>query len=156
MIGDFGLSVLQGLNLKQKSSNLSLDLEEQSPKCSDFEINLRQARSLTKNIGTPLYLAPEQEKGENYDEKVDIYALGLILFEMFTKINTEHERLNMFNDIRKNHKIPEALQKNYKFEANLITLMISSNPKDRPSSEQIENCKEFLMWRRDIVEKKSD
>ncbi len=32
--------------------------------------------------GTFLYMSPERVKGEKYDEKSDIFALGIILFEL--------------------------------------------------------------------------
>lgn len=35
-------------------------------------------------IGSPQYISPEQAKGENADVRSDIYALGIVLFEMFT------------------------------------------------------------------------
>ena len=35
-------------------------------------------------MGTPRYAAPEQMLGEPLDETVDIYAFGVLLFEMFT------------------------------------------------------------------------
>ncbi len=59
-------------------------------KIMDFGIALdEEARRLTwaglsSTIGTPDYMAPEQIGGRRGDPRTDIYALGTILYEMFT------------------------------------------------------------------------
>ena len=71
-----------------KPSNILFD-KRGNPYISDFGIaKLTQAQSgnVTGSaiIGTPAYMAPEQAQGDDIDGRADIYALGIILFEMVT------------------------------------------------------------------------
>jgi protein kinase-like protein len=72
-----------------KPDNVLLD-EEGRPKVGDFGIaRLAAATAITRTgeiLGTPQYLAPEQMTGDVVDERVDVYALGVILYEMLTGI----------------------------------------------------------------------
>jgi len=52
---------------------------------SDFGLATRPAVAGTQEIqGTPQYMAPEQVEGKALDSRSDLYALGLILYEMVT------------------------------------------------------------------------
>ncbi len=61
----------------------------------------------TVGIGTAFYRAPEQIKSTKYDEKVDIYSLGIIIFEMFYEFSTYSERFKILSDITKSFVLPK-------------------------------------------------
>lgn len=50
----------------------------------------------TNDNGTPMYMAPEQFNGSHLDEKVDVYALGCILNECFTRRQPWQHSPNFF------------------------------------------------------------
>ena len=71
-----------------KPSNILFD-KRGNPYISDFgiaKLSQAQAGNVTGSaiIGTPAYMAPEQAQGIEIDGRADIYALGIILFEMLT------------------------------------------------------------------------
>jgi eukaryotic-like serine/threonine-protein kinase len=59
-------------------------------KLADFGIALRLGTRrltfshLSNAVGTPDYMAPEQVRGERGDARIDIYALGVVLYELLT------------------------------------------------------------------------
>jgi serine/threonine-protein kinase len=72
-----------------KPENIMVDSEDHI-KLIDFGIAMKEdARRLTYAgpsplLGTPDYISPEQVKGQRGDQRSDIYALGVMLYEMLT------------------------------------------------------------------------
>lgn len=54
----------------------------------------------TEQVGTHLYMSPEQVQGHQYNYKVDIYSLGLIFFELLVVFGTEMERIETLKALR--------------------------------------------------------
>ena len=71
-----------------KSQNLFLT-GGRDVKLGDFGIAKVMQDTLqepTELVGTPSFLAPEMCKNERYDGKVDIWALGVVLYEMVSLV----------------------------------------------------------------------
>ena len=69
-----------------KPSNVMLTREKQV-KIADFGIARIESSAATVDgtvMGTPSYMAPEQFKGEAVDARTDIYAAGVLLFQLLT------------------------------------------------------------------------
>lgn len=102
-----------------------------------------ERRKLTKTgmiFGTPEYMAPEQAAGRNVDDKVDVYATGIILFEMFAgrvpftgetfmAVLTAHmtDPVPSIRDFHPKSQVSEALQK-------AIYRALAKKPTDRHPS----------------------
>jgi hypothetical protein len=74
-----------------KPENIVLVTEEDEPdivKILDFGVaRMRDEERLTGfgvTVGTPMYMAPEQLAAGELDGRADLYALGIVLFEMLT------------------------------------------------------------------------
>jgi serine/threonine protein kinase len=96
---DLALQVCSGLKEAHAQGIVHRDLKPENVmidtqgnvKIMDFGIarSMEAGTRLTgAMIGTPAYMAPEQVSGKPVDYRTDIYALGLVLYEMFTGSET--------------------------------------------------------------------
>uniref|UniRef100_A0A8C5SVQ8 Eukaryotic translation initiation factor 2-alpha kinase 3 n=1 Tax=Laticauda laticaudata TaxID=8630 RepID=A0A8C5SVQ8_LATLA len=69
----------------------------------------------TGQVGTKLYMSPEQIYGNAYSHKVDIFSLGLILFELLYPFRTQMERVRILSEVR-NLTFPPLFIKEYALE----------------------------------------
>ena len=92
----------------------------------------------TGNIGSHFYMSPEQMNSFQYDHKVDIFSLGVILFELNHPFSTEMERakvrcclhytslsiillpifLKVLEDIRR-HQLPKHFRQHLRHEVSI-------------------------------------
>uniref|UniRef100_A0A8C9ZVW4 Eukaryotic translation initiation factor 2-alpha kinase 3 n=1 Tax=Sander lucioperca TaxID=283035 RepID=A0A8C9ZVW4_SANLU len=121
-VGDFGLVT-------------AMDQEEDE----DEPSVLTPAPLLTRHtgqVGTKLYMSPEQLSGNSYSHKVDIYSLGLILFELLYPFRTQMERVRTLTEVRA-LRIPEVFSKNNVQELSMVRSMLSWSPSERPEAVEI-------------------
>ncbi len=96
--------------------------------------------------GTPVYMAPEMINRTGHDEKVDIWCVGVLLFELLTGDqawageNIETVKYNICNLII---SWPEKMNS---LAADLISKILKSNPKERISLKEILNHRFFTQY----------
>eukprot|EP01113_Clastostelium_recurvatum_P023130 TRINITY_DN27657_c0_g1_i2.p1 TRINITY_DN27657_c0_g1~~TRINITY_DN27657_c0_g1_i2.p1 ORF type:complete len:257 (+),score=11.65 TRINITY_DN27657_c0_g1_i2:39-773(+) len=76
-------------------SSLSEDPYDIRAKLCDFGISKEQeANSMTLEIGTVAYVAPERYSSRDYSSKVDVFSFGVMLWELFSRQPPFHDVIN--------------------------------------------------------------
>ena len=153
-----GLEYAHGRNVVHrdvKPSNI-LMTESGEPMLTDFGIakilDLKDGQTLTAagmGVGTPEYMAPEQGMGSDVDGRADIYALGIVFYELITgrtpyKANTPMAvLLQSINDpLPRPSEFVKGIPKQVE---QVLYKALAKNPKDRYA-----NMREFVRVLEDL------
>ncbi|TNG00463.1 MAG: serine/threonine protein kinase [Gammaproteobacteria bacterium] len=110
---------------------------------ADFGVSKKlggqKATDLTREgemVGTPFYVSPEQALGKEMDERSDLYALGMILYEMFMGRHPYHEKKGlevMYAHVR--DPIP-LLPNEFDSVNDILVRLLAKEPEDRFSTAE--------------------
>ena len=123
---------------------------EMIPLLNEFGKNEILDEKLNVMQSTSEYSAPEQLVGENIDNKVDLWSIGIILYKLYFNefpYNGETQ-VALYNDIKKKQKFKKC-EENYYFN-DLIKKLLITDPNYRITWEEYFNHK---FWGEDNNEK---
>ena len=147
----FGIDICTGMTVAHQVGIVHRDLkpanvlinQESLLKIVDFGVAAAHREGdtqLTKTgyvIGSPKYMAPEQILGKKVDERADIYALGVMLYELVTGVppysRGDHMSV-MYQHVQGKARIPQELNPN--LPPGLSDLVVKSMAVDKTKRHQ--------------------
>jgi len=134
---DFGLVKLRGADeISRGSTQINADLSE----FSEESATLIKSDSLTavgSVMGTPVYMSPEQCRGEQLDTRSDIYSLGVVAYRLLTGETPFTGSPPEVIELHKTAAPPPVREKNRKLPRKMARIVMSAlakDPAERPQS----------------------
>jgi len=151
------VALCDGLNYAHEMGVIHRDIkpanvmftQDDVPVIADFGVakivNATTATGTNVLTGTPLYMSPEQAQGLPVDHRTDIYALGVLLFEMTTgrlPFDDDRPLRVLFKIVTETPPNPRDLNPNISPEVEAVILKtLSKSPDDRyPTANDLANA----------------
>lgn len=137
-----------------KPANIFID-SSRMPKIGDFglaapgqaSVNGQTSATHTagpgsRAVGTKYYVPPELENATStghYSAKADMFALGVILFEMCFPFQTVAERWKWLEALNKDASElpPRFAEEKYKVQGRIVRMLLDQDPERRPSAKDL-------------------
>jgi len=138
-LGDFGLAkfnnVLPGAGPATDEEGPDLGLGHDHPTADANADQQHIFSDPTGVCGTSFYIAPEIARGETeYDERIDLYSVGIIAFEVWHPFATAMERVVLLRNPRERGAMPEGFEEANPQVAVLIRWLLNDHAENRPTA----------------------
>jgi len=149
---DTALQICQGLSAAHESGIIHRDIKPQNilmgkdnrVRICDFGlVKLKRDLALTQvgsTLGTIAYMSPEQARGEEVDHRTDIWALGVVLYEMLTgklPFQGDHEAAIIYEILNAEPKAIQWFRSDVPDHiVTLVSQLLEKDPANRLSSTE--------------------
>jgi len=171
---DIASQIAQGLARAHEANIVHRDLKPANIMITDrgevkiVDFGLAKLSSQTKltkegsTVGTVAYMSPEQTRGETVDHRTDIWALGIIFYEMYTgesPFKGDYDQAIIYSILNEDPVIPEDIPSELE---QLLKKSLAKDPAKRYQSinemlidiEQVQKNLESMMMESELTKQK--